>query len=131
MSRRSDSKNTSQITSLGGPHDDLRLVWMAQYICKCFPDIPDGKSQFPKEIPLHFNCHFFPNFSDAVRWYFKENKKMFRDMLDEKVVFKSLFFQNIYDPSKDERRLKKLEREAAQRKAQEEAQDVSVKPGLL
>ena len=43
MSRRSDSKNASQITSLGGHHDDLRLVWMAQYICKSFPDIPDGK----------------------------------------------------------------------------------------
>ena len=70
-------------------------------------------------------------FLDAVRWYFKENKKMFRDMLDEKVVFKSLFFQNIYDPSKDERRLKKLEREAAQRKAAEEAQEERRRRALL
>ena len=56
---------------------------------------------------------------------------MFRDMLDEKVVFKSLFFQNIYDPSKDERRLKKLEREAAQRKAVEEAQEERRRRALL
>ena len=52
-------------------------------------------------------------------------------MLDEKVVFKSLFFQNIYDPSKDERRLKKLEREAAQRKAAEEAEEEKRRRVLL
>ena len=43
----SDSKPTSSqaaITSLGsGTNEDLRLVWMAQYICTCFPDIPDGR----------------------------------------------------------------------------------------
>ena len=60
---------------------------------------------------------------DAVKWYFKENKKMFQSLLDEKTVFKSLFFQNIYDPSKDERRIKKMEREAALKKAAEAARE--------
>ena len=62
-------------------------------------------------------------FSDAVKWYFKENKKLFQQLLDEKRVFKSLFFQNIYDPSKDERRIKKMEREAAIKKAKEAAEE--------
>ncbi len=48
---------------------------------------------------------------------------MFQELLDEKVVFKSLFFQNIYDPSKDERRLKKMERETALKKAAEEERE--------
>jgi len=48
---------------------------------------------------------------------------MFKELLDEKVVFKSLFFQNIYDPSKDERRLKRLERENQLKKAAEEARE--------
>ena len=61
--------------------------------------------------------------ADAVKWYFKENKKMFQAFLDEKTVFKSLFFQNIYDPSKDERRLKKMEREATLKKQVEEERE--------
>lgn len=48
---------------------------------------------------------------------------MFKELLDEKVVFKSLFFQNIYDPSKDERRLKRIERENQLKKAAEEARE--------
>lgn len=48
---------------------------------------------------------------------------MFQDLLDEKVVFKSLFFQNIYDPSKDERRIKQMERETAQKKEAEEKRE--------
>ena len=51
-------------------------------------------------------------FTDAVVYYFKENKKLFQEYLDEKKVFKSPFFQNIYDPTKDERRIKQMEREA-------------------
>ena len=40
----SKTASTPAITSLGsGLNEDLRLVWMAQYICTCFPDIPDGK----------------------------------------------------------------------------------------
>ena len=47
---------------------------------------------------------------------------MFQEYLDEKKVFKSLFFQNIYDPAKDERRNKQLEREAdLKRRADERA----------
>jgi hypothetical protein len=46
---------------------------------------------------------------------------MFQEMLDEKIVFKSLFFQNIYDPNKDERRQKKQEREKAIKEATEAA----------
>ena len=52
------------------------------------------------------------HFTDAVVYFFKENKKLFQEYLDEKKVFKSLFFQNIYDPTKDERRIKQMEREA-------------------
>lgn len=48
---------------------------------------------------------------------------MFQELLDEKVVFKSLFFQNIYDPSKDERRIKKMERESQLRKQLEEERE--------
>ena len=36
-------------------------------------------------------------------------------------MFKSLFFQNIYDPEKDERRLKRLERERQLQEAAEAA----------
>ena len=35
----------SQVTPsiVGGGHDlDLRLLWMAQYIAACFPDVPEG-----------------------------------------------------------------------------------------
>ena len=32
--------------SIGGHELDLRLLWMAQYISTCFPDIPEGKSFF-------------------------------------------------------------------------------------
>ena len=48
---------------------------------------------------------------------------MFQQLLDEKRVFKSLFFQNIYDPSKDERRIKKQEREMAMKQAREAAEE--------
>ena len=67
------------------------------------------------------NLLFF-SFSDSIIHFFKENKKLFQEYLDEKKVFKSLFFQNIYDPTTDERRIKQLEREAyLQRKADERA----------
>ena len=46
---------------------------------------------------------------------------MLQEYLDEKNVFKSLFFQNIYDPEKDERRLKRLERERQLQEAAEAA----------
>ena len=37
----------SKSSILSGGHElDLRLLWMAQYISTCFPDIPEGKSFF-------------------------------------------------------------------------------------
>ena len=78
-------------------------------------------AQIPLAAILKILSHTF--LLDAVKWYFKENKKLFQSLLDEKRVFKSLFFQNIYDPSKDERRIKKMERESAIKKAKEAAEE--------
>ena len=77
--------------------------------------------EIPLAAILRILSHTF--LLDAVKWYFKENKKLFQSLLDEKRVFKSLFFQNIYDPSKDERRIKKMERESAIKKAKEAAEE--------
>ena len=44
----------SKSSILSGGHElDLRLLWMAQYISTCFPDIPEGKSFF---FLKSFNC---------------------------------------------------------------------------
>ena len=44
----------SKSSILSGGHElDLRLLWMAQYISTCFPDIPEGnKFNSPKHLFL-------------------------------------------------------------------------------
>ena len=39
-----------------------------------------------------------------IKHYFTETAKILQEYLDEKIVFKSLFFKNIYKPEEDPRR---------------------------
>ena len=53
--------------------EDLRVSWILQYIHEVFSDIPE----------------------QLIKIYNRDNRQQLAKYLDDKVVFKSLFFQNI------------------------------------
>ena len=59
--------------------EDHRVTWILDYIHQVFPDIPE----------------------QLITIYNRDNKQQLQKYLDDKVVFKSLFFQNIYNEEQD------------------------------
>ena len=59
--------------------EDHRVTWMLDYIHEVFPDIPE----------------------QLINLYKRDNKQQLQKYLNDKVVFKSLFFQNIYNEEQD------------------------------
>ena len=59
--------------------EDHRVTWILDYIHQKFPDIPE----------------------QLINLYNRDNKAQLQKYLDDKVVFKSLFFQNIYNEEQD------------------------------
>ena len=59
--------------------EDSRVHWILDYIHQVFPDIPE----------------------QLITLYKRDNKQTLQKYLDDKVVFKSLFFQDIYNEEDD------------------------------
>ena len=59
--------------------EDYRVSWILDYIHQVFPDIPE----------------------QLITLYNRDNKQQLQKYLDDKVVFKSLFFEDIYNEEQD------------------------------
>ena len=71
--------------------EDYRVTWILDYIHQVFPDVPE----------------------QLITIYNRDNKQQLQKYLDDKVVFKSLFFQNIYNEEEDMYRKRALKAKQA------------------